>query len=152
MSEQQVGKVVSIALRTAVNGPMREVTETAAQADAGLEGDLPVDSRRGITLIAKAQWEQVTRELGVDLPWHTRRANILVDCPSLAHLIGKTIHVGPVEVEVNAETEPCRLMDKQYQGLREALIPDVRAGVYGRIARSGAIQVGDLVTLIDGDD
>lgn len=152
MSEQQVGKVVSIALRTAVNGPMREVTRTTAHANAGLEGDLPVEPHRGITLLAKPQWEQVTRELGADLPWHTRRANILVDCPSLADLIGKTIHVGPVEVEINGETDPCRMMDKQHQGLRDALVPDVRGGVYGRIASAGTIQVGDMVTITGGDD
>ncbi len=148
MNEQQVGKVLSIAVRTKINGPMREMSEAVAQANAGLEGDVPVDPQRGVTFLAQQQWEQVTRELGADLPWHTRRANLLVDCPSLGELIGKTIRVGGVEIVINGETDPCSIMDLQHPGLREILIPDMRGGVYGRVIRGGAIKRGEMINIV----
>jgi MOSC domain-containing protein YiiM len=149
MRDQTVGTVRSIALRTAVRGPMKEVAAARAAADGGLEGDVATSPRRGITFLATGQWSDVTRELGAELPWHTRRANVLVDAPKLGHLIGKTVRVGEVEVGVLAETKPCELMDALHQGLRSALAPDCRGGVHGRVLRGGRFQVGDVVVVAD---
>lgn len=146
-TETTIGRVLSIALRSPNTGPMREVSAADAVAGGGLVGDVKSAEQRGITLLAARQWERVTDELAADLPWHTRRANVLVECDALGHLIGKRIRVGPVEVEVIAETRPCNLMDQQHPGLRAALVPDCRGGVYGRILTSGPIHVGDAVRL-----
>ena len=54
-------------------------------------------------MLSAPQWEQVTRELETDLPWHTRRANVLLDCGSMAELIGKTVQIGELRIEVNDE-------------------------------------------------
>lgn len=124
---------------------MREVARVEATADGGLAGDLRSSPDRGVTLISAPQWRQTMMELGADLPWHTRRANVLVDAASLAPLIGRRIRIGEVEVDVKAETKPCGVMDKLHQGLRQALVPDCRGGVYGRIVRGGAIAIGDAV-------
>ncbi len=146
---QSTGMVAAIALRTSEGGPMREVGEVAASVDGGLAGDVESRPDRGITLIDRQQWSDVTRELNApDLPWHTRRANVLVDGVRMAGLIGQTIRIGQVEVRVNAETKPCGMMDDLHPGLRAALKPDCRGGVYGRIVRGGVISVGDRVSLI----
>ena len=58
-------------------------------------------------------------------------------------IIGNTIRLGEVKVKINAETKPCELMDQIHSGLREALGPDCRAGVYGQILEGGVIKVGD---------
>lgn len=145
MSEKTVGRILSIALRTRPKGPMREVQRATAIENGGLQGDVAVRPDRGITFLASAQWTEVTQLLGADLPWHTRRANVLVDAPSLAGWIGKTIAVGAIQVRINAESKPCNLMDRLHPGLREALLPDARGGVYGRILRGGAIHVGDEI-------
>ena len=142
-----VGKVAALALRSAPKGPMQEVHSVTAIANKGLMGDVAARPDRAITLLSAEQWRDVTAELDVDLPWHTRRANVLVDAGSLQHLIGKTIHVGAVEVRVEAETEPCGLMDRLHDGLRNALTPECRGGVYGRIARGGEIKIGDSVKI-----
>jgi MOSC domain-containing protein YiiM len=145
MADRIVGKVLGIALRCKDKTKMNPVSEARAVKEDGLEGDNPVIPNRGITFIAREQWETVMKELGVDLPWWTRRANVLVDAPSLAHLIGKTVRVGEIEVAIQAETKPCDLMDKQHMGLRNALKPDCRAGVYGRVMKGGSINIGDTV-------
>ncbi len=141
-----IGKVLGIALRSRKKGPMVEVEEVEAVENGKLVGDVDCEPRRGITLISARQWAGVVQEMGRDLPWHTRRANILVDSGSLGELIGRTITVGEVSVEVNAETRPCAYMEELAPGLRAALTPDFRAGVYGRITTSGRIRIGDVVT------
>jgi MOSC domain-containing protein YiiM len=143
--------VLAIALRTSRRGPMREVQCVAAEAGRGLAGDLPTSEDRGITLLADAQWRRVVRSLRTDLPWHTRRANVLVRAEQLGHLIGRTIEIGEVRVCVADETRPCGEMDRQFPGLKSALTGDCAGGVHGRILNSGVIQVGDRIHLF-GDD
>lgn len=148
MAAQVCGKVVSIALRTSVKGPMRVVEQAEAQLDAGLVGDVPSRAHRGVTFISTEQWDEVVGELGVTLPWHTRRANLLVEGLRLAELIGKDIKVGQAQVSVHAETTPCGYMDELHAGLRSAMIPDCRAGVYGRVKQAGRIRVGDRIVVL----
>lgn len=148
MSEQLVGKVLAIALRDADKTVMHEVADATAIENGGLVGDPPSSPDRGVTLLASGQWKLVTDQLGANLPWWTRRANVLVEADSLAHLIGCRIRLGDVELQVIAETKPCGLMDKLHNGLRAALTPDVRAGVYGRVVKAGSFRIGDAVTLV----
>lgn len=147
MENRVIGKVLSIAFRTRAKGPMKEVPRIEAVENAGLVGDVPGSAERGVTLLASGQWEAVVRELGRDIPWHTRRANVFIEAESLAHLIGQEIAIGPIHVSVIAETRPCGYMDQLEPGLKDVLKPDCRAGVYGRIMRGGTIQVGDSVAL-----
>jgi MOSC domain-containing protein YiiM len=145
MSDTAIGKVIAIALRTAVKGPMQEVPEARAVEKGGLIGDVKSSEARGVTFLSSKQWEQVQRDLGTPLPWHTRRANVLVETDGLAHLVGRTIEVGEVQVEIKAETRPCELMDTLHQGLRNALAPEMRGGVYGNVIRAGQFRIGDTV-------
>lgn len=147
MEERVIGRVLKIALRTRPKGPMQEVLEATGSENGGLTGDVNSRPDRGITFLASEQWAATTRELDKTLPWHTRRANVLVEAAGLAELIGRTISVGDIQVRINAETKPCSLMDRLEPGLKTALTPDCRAGVYGRILNDGQLRVGDLVTL-----
>lgn len=149
MADRTVGTVQSIALRTAVRGPMKEVDSARASVNGGLEGDIAVSPKRGITFLATGQWDEVSRTLNAELPWHTRRANVLVDAAGLGHLIGSTLRVGEVEIEILAETKPCELMDALHQGLKAALTPECRGGVHGRVIKAGRLQVGDAVVVTE---
>ena len=151
MSKTPIGNVVAIAVRTTTDGPMRQVAEAEASLGGGLMDDLPVDPDRGITFLAADQWDEVTKELQRDLPWHTRRANVLVDCATLVRLLGKSIRVGTVTVEIQGVTEPCGLMDRICPGLMNALTPDSRGGVHGKVVQSGTIKVGDTVMVQEED-
>lgn len=148
MPATSVGRVQAIALRSRKKGPMQEV-ERAQATRNGLTGDVDATTVRAVTFIAAGQWRQVQAELAADLPWHTRRANVLVESDSLAVLIGKTIQVGPVRLKINAETRPCAYMDELHQGLRAALKPECRGGVYGSVITEGEIAVGDEVEVVE---
>lgn len=144
-----IGNVTAIALRLGPGRPMSTVSEAVAAENSGLDGDQSSSPRRGITFISARQWQQTMSEMGIDLPWHTRRANVLIDCDGLADLIGKTITLGEAEVRIHAETKPCQNMDQQYPGLLRALAQDCRGGVYGQVIKQGRFKVGDPVVRIE---
>jgi MOSC domain-containing protein YiiM len=65
----------------------------------------------------------------------------------LADTLGRRLRVGPVLIQVHGETDPCELMDRVAPGLKEALTPERRAGVFGAVVEGGAMAVGDPVTV-----
>lgn len=144
----QVGTVLALAVRGPNTGPMRELEWAEATADGGLGGDVRSSPERGITLLSAEQWADVMRELGVELPWHTRRANVLVSGGGLGALVGRRLRIGAAEIEVLGETRPCALMDRLQPGLRAALAPACRGGVHARIVQGGGLRVGDPVELV----
>jgi MOSC domain-containing protein YiiM len=152
LSDSEVGVILAIAIRTCENGPMKEIRQAAVTVGGGIGGDLPSTPERGVTLIASRQWDQVTRSLEADLPWHTRRANVLVDAESLAGVIGKTVRVGDALIRIHAETKPCDLMDRLHAGLKNALAPDCRGGVRGEVLNAGTFQVGQAISLEQSSD
>jgi MOSC domain-containing protein YiiM len=113
---------------------------------AGLRGDQKRSQRRQVTLLAAEAWEAATSELGVTAPPSARRANVVIRGLDLADTIGRRLRVGPVLIQVNGETDPCELMDRVAPGLKEALTPRRRAGVFGAVIEGGAIAVGDPVS------
>ena len=148
--EASTGKVVAIALKKVPRAPMEETDAAKAVQDGTLDG--PIDNPdRGLTLISREQWAEIQDELDTDLPWHTRRANILVEGLVMADLLGKTVQLGEVTLEIKGETQPCWLMDKFLPGLKAALTPDVRGGVHGRITQGGEIRIGDQITVVPLD-
>lgn len=144
--------VKGIAVRTARRGAMKEMEEAEVRADFGLVDDVPGKSvERGVTFLLREQWDEVNKELGDDLPWHTRRANVLLEgAESLLPLVGKRIRVGDnVEVTILDETRPCGLMEYLRPGLEEVLRRDGRGGVLGRVMTGGMVRVGDAVVISD---
>ncbi len=152
MADSTVGKILAIATRERSRAPMRELSEVEAVVGGALAGEEGRKAERGLFLLASGQWAEVTRELDADLPWHTRRANVLVESDSLTHLVGRTIRIGEAEVAITKESGPCARMDELHSGLREALKPNCRGGVYGHIVNGGMIRVGDVVALSSDAD
>lgn len=130
---------------------MEELTDAAISVDAGLEGDSKglKFPRRQITLMERGLWEAALFTLGnPDLHWTARRANLLVEAISLPRGIGSEIGIGPVRLEVTAQTTPCARMDEIWPGLRRALAPDWRGGVTARVIQGGRIRLGDPVRIL----
>lgn len=124
------------------------VARAEARPGVGLLGDQKRGQTRQVTLLAVEAWEKATAELGVDVPPSGRRANIVIRGLDLKETIGRQVRVGPVLLEIKGETEPCELMNRLAPGLKEALAPDRRAGVFGAVIEGGTIAIGDPVLLI----
>jgi len=123
------------------------VAKAEAVPGTGLQGDQKRGQKRQVTLLAAEAWEKATEELDVDAPPSRRRANVVIRGLELADTIGRQLRVGPVLIQVHGETDPCEMMDRVAPGLKEALTPDRRAGVFGAVIEGGAIQLGDSVTV-----
>jgi len=144
----RAGRLLAIAVRTERNGPMKILDFASVATGGGVQGDLPANPDRGVTILAQEHWDEVNRALRVSLPWHTRRANLLVQGLSMSALLGRHIRVGNVKLAITAETKPCELMDTLHPGLRGVLKPDCRGGVHGRVLEGGRISIGDLVAVL----
>lgn len=108
--------------------------------------------RRQVSLIEAESWAAALDDLGLAgesrLPWHARRANILVEGLRLPREAGKVIAIGAsLRIETTVETEPCERMEALQPGLKAALMPDWRGGVCGRVLTDGEIAVGDAVRI-----
>lgn len=147
MSDALQGIVRGIAIKREHGAPM-DLVEEVAVTEAGLDGNIAQSDLRRVTLISQEQWAETLDELGADLPWQTRRANILVGgIVRMGDLIAKTVTLGGVTLRINGETRPCSQMDGFREGLQLALRPEGRGGVYGSVVEGGAIRVGDRVGL-----
>ena len=150
------GRLIGMARRAGPRAPMETLEAGRVGVDFGLEGDhrgvvrpgkLP---RRQVTVLAREAWEAACAELGRDVPWTARRANLLVEQVSLPRRVGDVIAIGEVRLEVHLEIDPCQRMDEAAPGLREALVPDWRGGVGCRVLQGGEIAVGDAVRIEGG--
>lgn len=148
MSESN-GTVRALAIKPAHGAPMEDATEVEVTISEGVVGNVEQSSYRRVTLLSEELWADVQQEAGAELPWHTRRANILTAGVDLPSLTGKTVRVGDVELNINGETKPCNQMDDAHYGLQAIMKPEWRGGVYGSVQRGGAIKVGDSIVIAD---
>ena len=127
---------------------MELIEEATISVEAGVAGDARGRLKgRQVTVLCRESWEAACRDLGREVPWTTRRANIMVEGLELAHSAGKTLAIGEATLAITGETDPCQRMDEQAQGLTTALAPDWQGGVTCRVIEGGAVRVGDGVEL-----
>lgn len=140
-------KIAGLAIKPAHYAPMQEVPEVSVTAE-GIEGSAWATSVRRVTLLFQEQWDEVQRELDATISWPTRRANVLIAGLRPQQIMKKRVRLGEVELDIHGETKPCERMDQAHNGLKNALKPDMRGGVYGSVVRPGRICVGDTVTVV----
>ena len=130
---------------------MERLSQCRLSPEDGLDGDFRGRSvNRQVTVLAHEDWREVCSELGVDLPWTTRRANLLIEGVSLFDTAGAKLHIGSAILEITAETEPCGRMEECHKGLRDALSSGWRGGVCCRVIVGGLLNVGASVDLEGG--
>ena len=112
----------------------------------GVMGDHGTSQRRQVTLLDEAAWGIACSEIGAELDWTVRRANMLVQGLDLSSLVNQKVHIGTALAEVMGEVTPCHLMDEVHQGLEAALEPDLRGGVYARIIHAGHVDIDGSIT------
>ena len=128
---------------------MQVIDQASITVDKGITGDFRGSQKdRQVTILSESAWRSACDSIAADLPWTTRRANILVDGIEFSEAdIGKRIQIGDCELEVSEETDPCSVMDSQHQGLKAALMPDWRGGVSCRVIKAGDFKVGDSLEI-----
>jgi len=141
-------KLLGIAIKPQRLQPMQELATVELSVELGLIGDsCGKPGPRQVTLMTQTAWRAACADLGVDLPWTTRRANLLVDDLPLFQTTGARIVIGDAVLEITGETDPCSRMEKAQQGLFEALRGDWRGGVCCRVVQGGLLALRMSVVL-----
>ncbi len=141
----------AIAFRRQAKGPMLEIRSVAISREAGVVPDTRgKPGRRQVTLLSLPSWQDACTELGAELPWTTRRANLLIDGLRFSEAdVGRILRIGEAELQIMLETDPCSRMDAQHDGLTAALTPGWRGGVCCRVLIDGTVRTGDAVVFVD---
>lgn len=146
-----MGRLVGIARRERKRAAMQLLDEAEVSTDSGVANDFRGrPGGRQVTVLAARVWRQVCRELGRELAWTTRRANLLVDDIDLPNAAGDLLEIGALRLRITLETNPCSRMEEQCAGLVAALQPDWRGGVCCSVEQGGTITLGDPVRLHRG--
>ena len=142
-------KLIGIAYKTEKRGTMITTEGANVTQKTGVENDIfGRPGKRQVTVMSIQQWQQACNEVDKNLPWFTRKANLLVDGISFsAQDQGKQIVIGELILEITGETDPCKKMEMAYPGLEKALLPDWRGGVTCRVLNDASIAINDLVYL-----
>ena len=143
------GELLEILVYPARRAPAQQMQQVDALQDKGLDGDHPRGGKRQVTLLSIEAWQETMQEVGGDLPPSARRANLVVRGIDLEASMGRRIRMGSVELQIEGETTPCDLMVLQHAGLRQALEPKMRGGVFGCVIAGGQLTPGLSVAVLD---
>ena len=146
------GVLAGIARHARPKGPMETLDHVDVTIESGLHGDFRGTvkpggkGRRQVTLIERSDWDAAMAEIGHNIPWFERRANLLVDTLDLPQVSGTKLRIGDdVVLEITRETDPCERMEALAPGLWAALLIDWRGGACARVVVGGTIRVGDTI-------
>lgn len=144
-----MGELVAIARKGQSRAPMEVMGSVLVTQVEGIAGDHcgRRPKNRQVTVMSADVWDVVCAELGAEIAWTTRRANLLVRGVELPKRAGVKLSIGGLKLEVGMETAPCERMDEQHQGLTAALQPDWRGGVACRVLNDAEIRIGDPVAV-----
>ena len=142
------GQLLGIAVRAKSRGEMTELGSIEISTENGLAGDFRgKPCARQVTVLSIESWKQACKVVEEDLPWTTRRANLLVSGLELKDTAGSILQIGSVQLKVTGETDPCGRMNEYFPCLMQALVPDWRGGVCCRVVTGGQIQIQEEVIL-----
>jgi len=143
-----MGRLIGIARTHELKAPMEEIACAHVSVENGIAGDARGRKLgRQVTVLFREGWEDACRDVGVDLPWTTRRANLYVEGLDPPQKAGGKLAIGGMLLEITKETAPCEFMERSQTGLRAAMTPEWRGGVCCRVLSGGEIALGDAVTL-----
>jgi len=142
-----MSSIKAIAIKNRSRVAMQSIDSAQISVNSGILGDFRgAQKDRQITILSEDAWLQACREIDVELPWTTRRANLLVDGVEFDEsYVNRKVRIGEVELVVTRETTPCSLMDAQQAGLTAALTPDWRGGICCNVVKPGTVKLGDQV-------
>jgi MOSC domain-containing protein YiiM len=139
--------IAAIYLWPVKRGDPVPVSEALARL-GGLEGDRQRGARRQVTFVSEDDWADAAREVSATADVRWRRANVVVRGGRIGDALGRKLEIGAARFEILGETEPCHRMDEVHPGLKEALVPARRGGVFGAVLEDGLIRVGDTIVVV----
>ena len=146
----QTGRLESIWVKRVRRGPMDPVARAELVVGRGLVGNANQGGRRQLTIIEQEVWHELMRQLEATLPPTVRRANLMVSGIRLRQTRHHVLDIGGCQLEILGETKPCERMEEALPGLRAAMYPEWRGGVFAAVVRGGHIQVGDPIVMRAG--
>jgi MOSC domain-containing protein YiiM len=142
------GKLLAVAIRLTERAPMQEMFAAGLTREAGVSSDFRgKPGPRQVTVLTRDGWEAACSEIGTQLPWTTRRANLFIEGMDLKGTLGYELSVGEAVLRISGETGPCSRMEEGCPGLMSALKPHWRGGVTAYVTRVGCVTVGCDVVL-----
>lgn len=136
-------------VRPRAGGPMQARDVLDLVTGQGVTGDHTLGRMRHVTIVFEDDWNAASAQLGRTVAPSGRRANVLVSGGQGGRWIGRSVRLGDAVLEIKGETKPCPVMDQAAVGMREALVPHQRAGIWGRVIDGGAVRPGDTLGAAD---
>ena len=152
-----LGRVKSLHLHPDISGEaFQDVESIEIVAGKGILGNpryFNRSSRRHVTLIEREQIAAHAGALGLSqIPQGKVRSNIETTGIDLIRLIGQVIRIGDsATLFLYEPRKPCAKMDAICHGLRALMEPN-RQGMVAEVKISGAIRVGDPITVVNMAD
>ena len=147
-----MGRLIGIARREQKRADMEILEDAEVSEHTGVAEDFRgKPGNRQVTVVSAEAWAATCEDLGQQIPWTTRRANLLVEDVQLPRRTGDVIEVGSVRLLITMEVDPCSRMEEQYDGLKAALTPDWRGGVACTVLQGGSVRLGDDVSVVAAD-
>lgn len=146
---QVVSELLGIAICPVRKQPMQLLQEAELCTKRGVVGDARGQAGpRQVTMLSLKHWQIACAEVGVELPWEFRRANLLVTELPFIDTAGKILRIGEACLEITGETDPCKRMEQLHPGLFNALRPDWRGGITARVLQGGPLKSGMFVEIL----
>ncbi len=147
MTDAGIHSITRLWVRPAEGAPMEPRDALDLVAGEGVRGDHAFSRMRHVTIVFADDWNRAAAAIGREVDPVGRRANVLVTGGHGARFVGKTIRLGGATIEVKGITRPCPQMDKAAPGMMDALKPDGRSGVWGRVVSGAVVRIGDGLDL-----
>ena len=145
-----MGVLAGIARREKKLSPMESLESAGISAETGVANDSRgKPGKRQVTLLSANDWQAACDEVGRDVAWTTRRANLFLENFDLPKEAGRIVAIGDVRLRTTVEIDPCSRMDDQCPGLKKALQPDRRGGVGCEVLQGGTVKIGDTVSVVE---
>jgi MOSC domain-containing protein YiiM len=140
------GRLEQIWLKRMKRGPLDPVATATLVEDKGVRDSANFGSHRQVTIISLERWLDIAAELEADVDPSARRADMLVSGVDLEQSRGRLLNIGSCVLRIGGEVLPCERMEEAHRGLRAAMEPRWRGGVWAEVIRGGEVRVNDAVS------
>lgn len=140
-----MAEVLRLWVRPAEGAPLEERSELELVAGKGIVGEHAFGRMRHVTLVFAGDWRRAEAALGQAVDPSARRANVLVSGGGGAELVKQLLRIGGALIAVKGIVAPCPVMERGAAGLRAALKPEGRSGIWARVVAGGRVRLGDPV-------